>query len=161
MSKYTAEQIERRQKSPWTIVQIIGAPIQLLVFIVSAIFVIYSLISDGKGFDITNITILVKIAVLYFMFITGMFWEKDVFGKYYLSPEFFWEDVVSTILLTTHTAYLIALLAGAPKTALLIVIIIAYINYLINALQYFVKYWRNRQKRGRPHLEPEPVGRKA
>ena len=161
MSRYTAEQIERRRQSRWTIVQIIGAPIQLLIFIISAIFVIYSLISGGQAFEIPNFTILVKIATLYFMFITGMLWEKDVFGKYYLSPEFFWEDVVSTILLSTHTAYLIALLAGAPKTALLIVIIIAYINYLINALQYFVKFWRNRQKQSAPHFEPEPVGRKV
>ncbi len=156
MSTYTAEQVELRQKSPWTMVQIIGAPVQLLIFLVSAGFVLYSLIT-GNAFEITNATILVKIITLYFMFITGMLWEKDVFGKYYLSAEFFWEDVVSTVLLTTHTAYLVALLAGAPKNVLLIVIIIAYINYVINALQYLFKFLNNRQKRGAPKPEKAAI----
>lgn len=145
MSRYTAEQIKRRQQSAWTLVQVIGAPIQLLVFIVSMGFVIYSMFSDDL-FWVTNITILLKIFVLYFMFITGMFWEKDVFDHYYLSKEFFWEDVVSTVLLATHTAYLIALFAGASHTVLLVVILIAYLNYVINALQYFVRFLQNRQK---------------
>ncbi len=147
MSRYSAEQIERRRQSRWTMVQIIGAPIQLLIFLISFGFVIYSLSSNGQGFEITNITILVKIATLYFMFITGMLWEKDVFGHYVFAAEFFWEDFVSALLLTTHTAYLVALLLGAPKSVLLVVVIIAYINYLFNASQYFVKFLKNRQKR--------------
>ncbi len=156
MSRYTVEQIERRRQSRWTMVQIIGAPIQLLIFLISLCFVIYSLVTDGHAFELTNITILVKIATLYFMFITGMLWEKDVFGHYYMAPEFFWEDLVSTILLTTHTAYLVALLAGAPKNVLLVVIIVAYFNYLVNALQYFVKFLKNRQKKALVR-EPEAV----
>lgn len=147
MSRYTAEQIERRQSSRWTMVQIIGAPIQLLIFIVSLGFVIYSLSTDGQAFEITNATIIVKIITLYIMFITGMLWEKDVFGHYVFAPEFFWEDVVSSVLLTTHTAYLVALLAGAPKNLLLLIIIVAYLNYLFNALQYFIKFLKNRQRK--------------
>ena len=147
MSRYTADQIERRRKSRWTMVQIVGAPIQLLIFLISLGFVIYSLVTGGGAFEITNITIYVKITTLYIMFITGMLWEKDVFGHYVFAPEFFWEDVVSTMLLTTHTAYLVASLLGASKTTLLVIIVIAYLNYLFNASQYFVKFLKNRQKR--------------
>ena len=147
MSRYTPEQIQRRRESRWTIVQIVGAPIQLLIFLVSLGFVIYSLVTGGQGFEITNITIYLKITTLYFMFITGMLWEKDVFGHYVFAPEFFWEDVVSSVLLTTHTAYLVASLLGVSKTTLLIIIMIAYINYLFNASQYFIKFLKNRQKK--------------
>ena len=147
MSRYTPEQIERRRTSRWTIVQIVGAPIQLLIFLVSLGFVIYSLVTGGQGFEITNITIYLKITTLYFMFITGMLWEKDVFGHYVFAPEFFWEDVVSSLLLTTHTAYLVASLLGASKTTLLIIIMVAYLNYLFNASQYFIKFLKNRQKK--------------
>ncbi|HEX2913622.1 MAG TPA: 2-vinyl bacteriochlorophyllide hydratase [Chloroflexia bacterium] len=147
MSRYTAEQIERRRNSRWTIVQIIGAPVQFLIFMISLGFVIYSVVSGGHGFEITNVTVLVKILTLYFMFITGMLWEKDVFGHYVYAPEFFWEDVVSTLLLTTHTAYLVALFMGAPKSTLLLIVIIAYLNYLFNASQYVRKFLKNRQKK--------------
>ncbi len=147
MSRYTPDQIERRRQSRWTMVQIIGAPIQLCIFLISLGFVIYTLVSGGQAFEITNLTIYVKITTLYIMFITGMLWEKDVFGHYVFAAEFFWEDVVSTVLLTTHTAYLVASLLGAPKSTLLVIVIIAYINYLFNALQYFVKFLKNRQKK--------------
>ncbi|MEI7554766.1 2-vinyl bacteriochlorophyllide hydratase [Candidatus Chlorohelix sp.] len=143
MNRYTTEQMERKAKSKWTIVQYIGAPIQILILFISLGFVIYTLTTD-KLFDITNFTIIFKTAFLYFMFITGMFWEKEVIGAYYLSREFFWEDVVSTIVLILHTAYVIALITNLDHKALLILILVAYFTVLVNAIQYLVKALKNR-----------------
>lgn len=147
MSRYTPEQHERRQKSVWTKVQVWGAPIQFLIFLVSLGFVIYTLITDNL-FDFTNFTILVKVLVLYFMCITGMFWEKEVFGHYYFAPEFFWEDFVTTFVMLTHTAYLIALIAGVrDHKTLLALAVVAYFSYLFNAGQYVLKFLKNRPAR--------------
>ncbi len=145
MSSYTAEQYERRTKSKWTMVQIVGAPIQLLVFLFSLGFVIYSFIT-GDLFDFTNATVMIKIAFLYFMCITGMFWEKDVFDHYYFAPQFFWEDFVTTIVMVAHSIYLVALIAGVKDhQTLLILVLIAYSSYLFNAAQYVLKWLRNRR----------------
>ena len=158
MSRYTAEQIERRQQSRWTMVQVIGAPVQFMVFLVSFGFVLHNIIDYAHAnFDITNGTILVKVLVLYFMMITGMLWEKDVFGHYVYAPEFFWEDVVSTLLMITHTSYLVAALLGAPHEVLLVVVMIAYLNYLFNAAQYVLKFLLNREKKKKAIVEQEPV----
>ncbi|NWJ53149.1 MAG: 2-vinyl bacteriochlorophyllide hydratase [Bacteroidetes bacterium] len=143
MSRYSAEQMERKAKSKWTIVQYIGAPIQVLILFISLGFVIYTLTTD-KLFDVTNFTIIFKTAFLYFMFITGMFWEKEVIGAYYLSREFFWEDVVSTIVLILHTLYVMALVTGVDHKALLILILVAYFTVLVNAIQYIIKALKNR-----------------
>jgi 3-vinyl bacteriochlorophyllide hydratase len=145
MSSYTAEQYERRAKSKWTMVQIIGAPIQLLVFLFSLGFVIYTFIT-GDLFDFTNATVMIKIAFLYFMCITGMFWEKDVFDHYYFAPQFFWEDFVTTIVMVAHSIYLVALIAGVrDHQTLLILVLVAYSSYLFNAAQYVLKWLRNRR----------------
>lgn len=146
MSTYTVEQLERRRSSKWTLVQIVGAPIQLLIFLISCVFVTYTLIT-GDGFVATQISFLVKVIFLYFMCITGMFWENEVFGQYYFAPEFFKEDFVTTIVMLAHTVCLIALLAGVNDKTLLWLIIIAYSSYVINAIQYFVKFLRNREKK--------------
>ena len=146
MSTYTTEQMQRRRDSKWTLVQIIGAPIQLLIFLISLGFVLYTLIT-GQGFTLTLISFLIKVIFLYFMCITGMLWEKEVFGHYYFAPEFFMEDFVTTIVMLTHTVCLVALLLGVSDQTLLVLIIVAYLSYVINAIQYFLKYLRNRQKR--------------
>ena len=49
MSTYTSEQMQRRRSSKWTLVQIIGAPIQLLIFLVSCGFLAYTL-TDRQRF---------------------------------------------------------------------------------------------------------------
>ena len=74
MSTYTSEQMQRRRNSKWTLVQIIGAPIQLLIFLVGCGFLTYTLLT-GNGFIFTQISFLVKVIVLYFMCVTGMLWE--------------------------------------------------------------------------------------
>ena len=149
MSTYTSEQMQRRRNSKWTLVQIIGAPIQLLIFLVGCGFLTYTLLT-GNGFIFTQISFLVKVIVLYFMCVTGMLWEKDVFNHYYFAPEFFWEDFVTSIVMVAHTISLVALLLGVSDKTLLALIIVAYVSYVINAIQYFLKFLRNRQKRANP-----------
>lgn len=146
MSTYTAEQIERRQQSPWTLVQIIGAPIQLLFFFISGGFVIYT-ITTGKAADVTNTMVVIKVAVMYFMCITGMLWEKDVFDHYYFAPEFFWEDTITSVVMVTHTLFIVGLVLNASEGTLLTLIVVAYLSYLFNAGQYFWKFLKNKRKR--------------
>jgi 3-vinyl bacteriochlorophyllide hydratase len=151
MSYYTAEQLERKAKTKWTLVQYIGAPIQILILFISLGFVLYTLFVADDLFVVTNFTIIFKTCFLYFMFITGMFWEKVVIGKYYLSQEFFWEDVMSTLVLILHTAYVAALLSGvSDHKALMIVILVAYFTVLVNAMQYLVKALKNRVRKPVP-----------
>lgn len=158
MSTYTAQQLERRRSSKWTMVQIVGAPIQLLIFLVSCVLVAYTLIT-GDGFVATQISFLIKVIFLYFMCITGMLWEKDVFNHYYFAPEFFKEDFVTTIVMLAHTICLVALLAGVNEKTLLWLIVVAYSSYVINALQYFVKFLRNREKK-KAMAAPAEIGSK-
>jgi 3-vinyl bacteriochlorophyllide hydratase len=54
----------------------------------------------------------VKTFALYAIMVTGSIWEREVFGQYLFAPAFFWEDVVSMLVLALHTAYLGALLFG-------------------------------------------------
>ena len=60
---------------------------------------------------------MVKTLVLYTIMVTGSIWEHDVFGRYLFAPAFFWEDVVSMLVLALHTAYLVALFSGAVDAA--------------------------------------------
>jgi 3-vinyl bacteriochlorophyllide hydratase len=152
MSTYTAEQMQRRQDSPWTLVQIIGAPIQLLFFFVSGGFVIYTLLT-AQSAELTNLLVVIKVAIMYFMCITGMLWEKDVFGHYYFAPEFFWEDAVTTVVMITHTLFIVGLVLNANENTLLTLIVVAYLSYLFNAAQYFWKFLVNRRKRQAMRLQ--------
>jgi hypothetical protein len=47
--------------------------------------------------------------------VTGSIWEKVVFGKWLFAPAFFWEDVVSMLVLALHTAYLGARCSGSDR----------------------------------------------
>jgi len=100
---YTPEQRARRDATRWTLVQGILAPVQFLVFLISLYLVITSL-QSGENTDWALVSVVIKTVVLYAIMITGAIWEKVVFGKYLFSPAFFWEDVVSTLVMVLHTA---------------------------------------------------------
>ena len=108
---YTAAQRQRRDASRWTLVQGILAPIQFAVFLVSLGLVLHYLAS-GHGLLAANTSILLKTALLFTIMITGAVWERDVFGQYLFAPAFFWEDVVSMLVIALHTAYVCALVKG-------------------------------------------------
>jgi len=115
------------------------APVQFLVFLVSAVLVLRYL-ATGDGYAIATVSVLVKTGFLYLIMITGAIWEKVVFGQYLFAPAFFWEDVFSFGVIALHTAYLIGLYVGIPgPTGLMLLALAAYVAYVINAGQFLLK----------------------
>lgn len=136
---YTPEQRVRRDATRWTLVQGILAPIQFLVFAVSVVLVLRSLLT-GDGVLAAHISIIAKTILLYTIMVTGAIWEKVVFGQYLFAPAFFWEDVVSFVVIALHTIYLAGLLTGRlPTTTLFLVALSAYTVYVVNAVQFILK----------------------
>jgi 3-vinyl bacteriochlorophyllide hydratase len=139
MALYTKEERIRRDASPWTLVQGILAPIQFLVFLISAVLVIRFLVT-GNGLDAATISIVIKTLVLYTIMITGCIWEREVFGRYLFAPAFFWEDFVSMFVLALHTAYLCALVFGSLHARYqMFIALLAYSAYVLNATQFVIK----------------------
>jgi 3-vinyl bacteriochlorophyllide hydratase len=138
-SLYTAAERQRRDASRWTLVQGILAPVQFVIFIISLWLVIRYLLT-GLGEDAATASIVIKTLALYTIMITGAIWEKDVFGQYLFAPAFYWEDMVSMLVLALHTAYLVALFTGALSvTSLMLLALAAYAAYVINAAQFVLK----------------------
>ncbi|OYU00270.1 MAG: 2-vinyl bacteriochlorophyllide hydratase [Burkholderiales bacterium PBB1] len=141
---YTAEERVRRDSTPWTLVQGILAPVQFLVFLVSLFFVLRYL-ATGEGWALATGSVVLKTLTLYTIMITGCIWEKVVFGRYLFAPAFYWEDVFSMLVLTLHTAYLLALFTGAlTASQLMYLALAAYATYAINAGQFI---WKLRMAR--------------
>ena len=146
-SLYSPDERARRDASVWTTVQGILAPLQFVIFLGSLALVLRFLIT-GSGYGAATASILLKTLALYAIMITGSIWEKVVFGRYLFAPAFFWEDVVSMLVLALHTLYLMALaLALLEPTALMILALLAYVTYVVNAGQFL---WKLRRAR----LEP-------
>lgn len=136
---YTAQQRIKRDKSVWTLVQGVLAPIQFLVFLVSLGLVLRYL-ATGEGQNIAIWSIVIKTLTLYTIMITGCIWEKVVFDCYLFAPAFYWEDVFSMLVLALHTAYLVALATDALTTQqLMYLALAAYATYVINAGQFIWK----------------------
>jgi 3-vinyl bacteriochlorophyllide hydratase len=141
---YSREQRRRRDASPWTRVQGVLAIVQFAVFLVSLALVLRYL-AGGEGWAAATVSIVCKTLVLYTIMVTGSLWEHDVFGRYLLAPAFFWEDVVSFVVLALHTAYLAALLTGAlPARQQMVLALAAYATYAVNATQFVLKLRRAR-----------------
>ena len=139
MPLYSKEERVRRDSSPWTLVQGVLAPIQFLVFLVSAALVLRFLVT-GTGFEAATMSVVIKTLVLYTIMITGCLWEHAVFGRYLFAPAFFWEDFVSMFVLALHTAYLGALLFGKLHARYqMYIALLAYSAYLLNATQFVLK----------------------
>lgn len=139
-SLYSPEERERRDATVWTTVQGILAPVQFLIFLASLALVLRYM-TTGDGYGVATVSIVIKTLVLYTIMITGAIWEKVVFGQYLLAPAFFWEDVVSFLVLALHTAYLAALFTGAlGADALMILALAAYAAYVVNAAQFVWKF---------------------
>ncbi len=137
---YTAEERTRRDSTKWTLVQGILAPLQLLVFMVSA-WLVLRYLSSGIGYEVASASVIAKTMILYLIMVTGSIWEKKVFGKYLFAPAFFWEDVVSMLVIALHTAYLIGVLTdwGTPYDRMMIAVA-AYTSYVVNATQFILKF---------------------
>lgn len=146
---YTADERLRRDASVWTLVQGVLAPVQFLVFLISLGLVLRYLVT-GHGLAVATGSIVVKTMVLYTIMITGSIWERDVFGRYLFAPAFFWEDVVSMLVLALHTTYLIAALSGVVDAERQMwLALAAYATYVINATQFVLKLRAARQQEHR------------
>jgi 3-vinyl bacteriochlorophyllide hydratase len=136
---YTPEERRRRDASRWTLVQGILAPLQFLVFLVSLVLVLRYL-ANGAGLEAATASVVLKTLVLYAIMITGSIWERDVFGQYLFARPFFWEDVVSMLVLALHTAYLGAwLFALLDAEGQMLLALAAYAAYVVNATQFLLK----------------------
>lgn len=143
---YTPDQLRRRENSRWTKVQIILAPIQFLAFIISFALVIRYLVT-GEGYWIATLSVWVKIALIWALTITGMFWEHDMFDHYFMAKEFFWEDMGNLIAIITHNLYFVAVWMGASQDVIMWVMVFAYITYLFNAGQFVARGVRSARQR--------------
>jgi len=142
---YTAEERARRDRSVWTVVQGVLAPLQLLAFLVS-VWLVLSFLQSGQGETAATVSIVVKTLFLYAIMVTGAIWEKEIFGVWLFAPSFFWEDVVSMAVIALHTAYLYAMLTTAlPVREQMLLALVAYATYVINALQFFYKLYLARK----------------
>lgn len=136
---YTAAERQRRDQSPWTIVQAVLAPVQFAVFLVSLALVLRSLVVH-EGYQLADASILVKTVVLYTIMVTGAIWEKAVFGRYLFARAFFVEDATSMVVIALHTlAVLMIFGQWATPEARLSVALAGYATYVLNAGQFVLK----------------------
>lgn len=136
---YTPEQRLRRNNSRWTLVQGILAPVQFVVFLISAALLARYLIT-GEGFALAAASVAIKTLFLYAIMYTGALWEHDVYGQYLFAPAFYWEDMVSMVVIALHTLYMGLYLLNVGSPGFLVgVAIAAYIVYVINAAQFVLK----------------------
>jgi 3-vinyl bacteriochlorophyllide hydratase len=141
---YTEEERRRRDASPWTFVQGVLAPLQFAVFLVS-LALVWRFLATGQGAEAATLSVVLKTGVLYAIMITGSIWERDVFGQYLFARPFFWEDVVSMLVLALHTAYLLCLGFGwLGLDGQMYLALAAYATYVVNAGQFLVKFRRAR-----------------
>ena len=136
---YTEAERQRRDASPWTIVQGVLAPVQFIIFLVSLALVVNYLVT-GLGQSAATFSVIVKTLILYTIMVTGSIWEHKIFGRYLFAPAFFWEDMVSMLVLALHTLYLAALISGTLGVhQLMLLALAAYASYVINATQFVLK----------------------
>lgn len=153
---YTPEERRRRDSTPWTLVQGILAPVQFLVFLASLALVLRYLVT-GAGYEAATTSIILKTFVLYLIMITGSLWEHAVFGRYLLAPAFYWEDMVSFVVIALHTAYLVVALGDLAGPGMQMgIALAAYATYVVNAAQFLLKLRAARlQAERKPELTSE------
>ena len=145
---YTPEERDRRDRSRWTMVQGVLAPLQLLAFLVS-LWLVLQFLRTGEGAEAATVSVIVKTAFLYAIMVTGAIWEKEVFGVWLFARPFFWEDVVSMAVIALHSAYLYAFLANALDLRdQMLLTLVAYAAYVLNAAQFFYKLMLARRESG-------------
>lgn len=153
---YTEDERQRRDASRWTLVQGALAPLQFVAFAIS-LGLVLRFLATGAGFEIATASVIVKTCLLYAIMVTGSLWEHDVFGRYLFARPFFWEDVVSMLVLALHTAYLGALLFGTGDARTQMTLALAaYASYVVNATQFLLKL--RAARRERPTVAPALLG---
>lgn len=137
---YTQEEKIRRDKTGWTLVQGILAPIQFIFFLISLALVINYFLT-GEYAVLALFSVVVKTFFLFLIMLTGCLWEKAVFDCYLFAKPFYWEDVVSIFVMILHSIYLLSLLTTSFTTSeKLFIALVAYLAYVINATQFLLKF---------------------
>jgi 3-vinyl bacteriochlorophyllide hydratase len=108
-----------------------------------------------QDFSLVTYALLVKTIFFIVLFVTGCFFEKEVFGIWVFSPEFLWEDIGSTIALAVHFVYFGLSVGGSSHETLLWAAFAAYFSYVANAAQYLVRIWL--EKRNERRLKSEGI----
>ena len=124
----------------WTLVQGVLAPLQFLVFLVS-LGLVLRFLATGEGYAAATVSIVRQDRSC-----STRSWSPARSGRRTSSAAtcsrraFFWEDVVSMLVLALHTAYLVALspAALAPRGQMLLALA-AYATYVVNATQFLLK----------------------
>ncbi len=149
---YSPEERRRRDSTKWTLVQGILAPVQFLVFLISAALVLHYLVV-GSFLLAATVSVLIKTALLLTIMVTGAIWEKAVFGQYLFARAFFWEDVFSILVIALHATYVTLLITGwaGPRVQMLVALA-AYAAYMINATQFLMKLRAARLEATHPGL---------
>lgn len=156
MPRYTPEQLAKRNASVWTEIQILLAPVQFVIFLTGiGLNALYA--SNPASIDFFWISVAVLFKTLFFviLFITGMFFEKDLFGKWVFSKEFFWEDVGSSVATFFHFLYFVLAWKGYADSTLVVWATVAYSSYIINAVQYLVRIWLEKSHERKMKLQAE------
>ena len=153
---YSAEERARRDATRWTLVQGVLAPLQFIVFGISLVLVLRYM-TTGEGWVAANLSFIAKTALLYSIMVTGSIWEKVVFGRWLFAPAFYWEDMVSMVVIALHTLCLLAMITGwlGPRDQMLLALA-AYAAYVINAVQFLLKLRAARRQEA--DLVHEPLG---
>ncbi len=140
MPRYTPEQLAKRNSSVWTDVQLILAPIQFFVFLAGVgVTFLYYQNNEIFSFYWVSIAILFKTFLFALLFITGAYFEKEIFNKWIFSKEFLWEDIGSVTAGAFHLLYFVMAYLGASEDVLVWEAFLAYFTYVVNALQYLVR----------------------
>jgi 3-vinyl bacteriochlorophyllide hydratase len=136
---YTSQERSRRDATRWTLVQGLLAPVQFAACAISVVLVLHYM-ATGQGLWAATVSFMVKTGLLYLIMITGCIWEKVVFGRWLFAPAFFWEDVMSMLVLALHTACLLAVITGwwGPRVQMALALL-AYAAYIVNAVQFVLK----------------------
>lgn len=149
MPRYTPEQLRKRNNSVWTKVQLILAPIQFVVFIIGVVLTVMYYTGSLENFSLVTWALLIKTIFLVVLFVTGAFFEKEVFDIWVFSPEFYWEDIGSSVATVFHFLYFVLAYLGFSKEALVWSALVAYFTYVVNAIQYLVRIYLEKQNEKR------------
>lgn len=142
---YTTEQRKKRDETVWTFIQGLLAPLQFIACFVS-IYLVTNYLLTGDGYQIANLSVLIKTGFLLTIMVTGAIWEKVVFGQYLFAKAFFWEDMVSMVVIALHVTYVYCLYQGTLEPRYLMTLaLVAYATYIVNAIQFVLKLRRARK----------------
>ena len=143
---YNEKERIRRDSTKWTLVQGVLAPLQFVVFLVSLGFVLNYLLY-GTYENAASISVVIKTFILCLIMVTGSIWEKAVFDKYLFAKPFYWEDVVSIVVVFLHLLYLfVYFLDFLSVKSQLYVALLAYFAYVVNAVQFLFKFKQARDQ---------------